>query len=166
MASDTQGRFSTPRRYVTRHNENGIATVSAHPNSEVKPFGDGSQGVPLWSAIASPADISNCGLEQPADISTSSSGSFFTAYDLPPKYDGPFHRSITLDYVFVFKGTVVLTMEDGTRVTLGEGDTIVQRGTMHKWSNEGEGWARMMSVMMPAMPAIDNGREIETHWPY
>ncbi|UPK89534.1 hypothetical protein LCI18_000469 [Fusarium solani-melongenae] len=155
-----------PRRFVTQHNEDGVATIAAHPDPEARTFGDGSYAFPLWSASEAPADVSNSGLGQAADIHTASMGSFFTAYDIPPNYDGPFHRSITLDYVLVFKGTIVLTTEDGTRTTLGEGDTIVQRGTMHKWSNEGTDWARMVTVMVPALPVITGGQELSAHWPY
>lgn len=166
MASSIGSQLSTPRRYITHHNEDGIASVSVRSDEVARPFGDGSYGFPLWSADKSPADNSNKGLELPADISTASSGSFFTAYDIPPKYDGAFHRTITQDYVLVFKGSIVLTMEDGSRVVLSEGDTIVQRGTTHKWSNESEEWARMVTVMVPASPVVVNGRELLTHWPY
>jgi hypothetical protein len=40
----------------------------------------------------------------------------------------------------------VLELEDGERVTLNEGDTVIQRGTMHCWRNETAEWARMYFV--------------------
>lgn len=167
MASFTGSQYSTPRRYITHHDKNGIALVSARSDEVARPFGDGSFGFPLWSASQSPADNSDRGSQQPADISTAFNGSFFTAYDLPPGYEGPLHRSTTLDYVLVYKGIIVLTMDGGSRVTLVEGDTIIQRGTMHKWSNEGDQWARMMTVMVAAMPVVaTDGTELQMHWPF
>lgn len=61
----------------------------------------------------------------------------------------------------------MLTLEAGERVELGEGDTVVQRGTMHAWSNESGGWARLISVMMPAKPVVmGNGEEFRAVWPF
>lgn len=57
-------------------------------------------------------------------------------------------------------------MEDGSQVTLSEGDTVVQQGTMHKWSNGGDGWARMVTVMVSARPPVIAGQELQPHWPY
>lgn len=74
--------------------------------------------LPLRSASGSPADISRRPINQLPDIPAASSGSFFTTYDIPPEYDGPFHRPVALDYVLVFLGIVTLTMEDGSQVTL------------------------------------------------
>ncbi|KAE8358170.1 hypothetical protein BDV27DRAFT_138128 [Aspergillus caelatus] len=113
-----------------------------------------------------PADISREVTNQQPGIAAASSGSFFTVYDIPPRYDGPFHRTTTLDYVMVFRGVVILTMEDGSQATLAEGDTVVQQGTMHKWTNGGDGWARMVTVMVSAHPPIVNGHQLQPHWPY
>lgn len=162
MASTTSPQLPVPRTVVTQHNKDGTSTLSEQAITG-KFFGDGSQSIPLWSASKSPADMTE---QRSADISTGSTGSFFTAYDIPPNFDGPLHRTVTLDYVLVLKGTVGLIMDDGSSVTLREGDTVVQRGTMHKWKNEGDGWARMISVMLPAQPVVVQRRELPSVWPY
>ncbi|OJJ02991.1 hypothetical protein ASPVEDRAFT_712532 [Aspergillus versicolor CBS 583.65] len=166
MAYNSRGRFPQGQQFVTYHNGSGVATTSRRTEEPSTPFGDGSIGTPLWSASESPADISRRAINQLPDISAASSGSFFTTYDIPPGYDGPFHRSVTLDYVLVFRGIVTLTMEDGSQVTLAEGDTVVQQGTMHKWSNQEDSWARMVTVMVSAHPPVVAGREMQPHWPY
>ncbi|CAK96242.1 uncharacterized protein An02g00270 [Aspergillus niger] len=71
------------------------------------------------------------------------------------------HRSITLDYITVTQGVVTLSTDDGSTVTLRAGDTVVQRGTMHKWGNPSDEWARLTSVMVQARPVVVDGKEME-----
>ncbi len=47
------------------------------------------------------------------------------------------HTTATIDFEVVLSGTVDLELDDGARVTLGAGDTVVQNGTRHRWSNPG-----------------------------
>ena len=113
-----------------------------------------------------PADVNQVELKQDPTISASNTGSYFTTYDIPPYFDGPQHRTRTIDYVLVLKGTIQLTMGNGSAVILNEGDTVVQLGTMHKWTNLGSGWARMVTVMLPAEPVVIHGEALQPEWPY
>jgi uncharacterized cupin superfamily protein len=45
------------------------------------------------------------------------------------------HRSESVDLLYVIAGRCVLELDDGARIELREGDTAVQSGTMHAWSN-------------------------------
>lgn len=47
------------------------------------------------------------------------------------------HTTATVDFEVVLSGTVTLELDDGAMVTLGPGDTVVQNGTRHRWSNPG-----------------------------
>lgn len=47
------------------------------------------------------------------------------------------HTTATIDFEVVLSGRVDLELDDGARVTLGVGDTVVQNGTRHRWSNPG-----------------------------
>ncbi|HEY9555197.1 MAG TPA: cupin domain-containing protein [Acidimicrobiales bacterium] len=47
------------------------------------------------------------------------------------------HTTATIDFEVVLSGTVVLELDDGAAVTLHPGDTVVQNGTRHRWSNPG-----------------------------
>lgn len=58
------------------------------------------------------------------------------------------HRTETIDYGIVVKGAVNLILDDGKREVLKAGDVIIQRGTMHKWINEGDEWTRIFFVML------------------
>jgi mannose-6-phosphate isomerase-like protein (cupin superfamily) len=48
------------------------------------------------------------------------------------------HTSATVDIGVVLAGEVVLELDDGATVTLRAGDTVVQNGTRHRWSNPGD----------------------------
>jgi quercetin dioxygenase-like cupin family protein len=48
----------------------------------------------------------------------------------------------------MMKGSIVLILDNNERVTLNEGDIIVQRGTIHGWINETDEWTRMYFVML------------------
>jgi mannose-6-phosphate isomerase-like protein (cupin superfamily) len=47
------------------------------------------------------------------------------------------HTTDTIDFEVVLSGEVVLELDDGAEVTLSLGDTVVQNGTRHRWSNRG-----------------------------
>jgi mannose-6-phosphate isomerase-like protein (cupin superfamily) len=48
------------------------------------------------------------------------------------------HTTPTIDYGVVISGQAVLELDDGAVVTLNPGDTYIQNGTRHRWSNPGE----------------------------
>jgi mannose-6-phosphate isomerase-like protein (cupin superfamily) len=51
--------------------------------------------------------------------------------------DPGMHTTATIDFEVVLQGSVTLELDDGAKVTLGVGDTVVQNGTRHRWSNPG-----------------------------
>lgn len=53
------------------------------------------------------------------------------------------HTTATIDFEVVLDGEVTLELDDGATVTLRPGDTVVQNGTRHRWSNHGEVPARL-----------------------
>lgn len=57
--------------------------------------------------------------------------------------DPGMHATDTIDFEVVLEGTVVLELDDGATVTLNPGDTVVQNGTRHRWTNPGDTPARM-----------------------
>jgi hypothetical protein len=54
--------------------------------------------------------------------------------DFPELEEGGFHRTDTVDIVFMISGEVVLLADDGEKV-LHDGDTVVQLGSRHAWHN-------------------------------
>lgn len=60
------------------------------------------------------------------------------------------HTTDTVDFELVLEGEVILELDDGATVRLGPGDTVVQNGTRHRWSNPGSVPARMVVFMCGA----------------
>ena len=48
------------------------------------------------------------------------------------------HTTATVDYGVVISGEAVLELDDGATVTLRPGDSYIQNGTRHRWSNTGD----------------------------
>jgi mannose-6-phosphate isomerase-like protein (cupin superfamily) len=51
--------------------------------------------------------------------------------------DPGMHTTATVDFEVVLSGQATLELDDGAKVTLEVGDTCVQNGTRHRWSNAG-----------------------------
>ena len=58
-----------------------------------------------------------------------------------------FHRTDTIDYVFILDGSVELVLDDGS-VHLQPGDCVVQRETNHAWRNHNDHPIRLLVVMV------------------
>jgi Cupin domain. len=48
------------------------------------------------------------------------------------------HTTATIDYGVVLSGQAVLELDAGAKVTLNPGDSYIQNGTRHRWSNTGD----------------------------
>ncbi len=48
------------------------------------------------------------------------------------------HTTATVDYGVVISGQAILELDDGVTVTLNPGDSYIQNGTRHRWSNSGD----------------------------
>ncbi|KAM0078883.1 hypothetical protein ACKRZS_008749 [Fusarium odoratissimum] len=88
--------------------------------------------------------------------------SIFRIVDFPPRSSGHMHRTISIDYVVVQKGAVVLVLEDGSKTPVGEGDVVVQQGTMHGWDNPTDEWARLLVILLPAEAPVVAGKALKT----
>lgn len=47
------------------------------------------------------------------------------------------HTTATIDFEVVLSGSCTLELDDGATVDFHPGDTVVQNGTRHKWTNRG-----------------------------
>ncbi|KAJ7140555.1 hypothetical protein C8R43DRAFT_1089211 [Mycena crocata] len=160
--SATQCPFPV-RRVVTVHSSAGTSSVIADTDKLNAVYD-------LHYTGEAPAAID-------AEIKTlvSPDGSSFRCWDLAPGEVSvgawlnrqanaglqPMHRTVTIDYVIVFKGTVTLELEEGKVVTLKEGDTTIQRGTMHRWRNASSEWVKVYYVMLGAKPIQTDGKILE-----
>jgi mannose-6-phosphate isomerase-like protein (cupin superfamily) len=51
--------------------------------------------------------------------------------------DPGMHTTASVDYGIVLSGEATLELDDGATVVLKPGDTYIQNGTRHRWSNSG-----------------------------
>jgi len=60
------------------------------------------------------------------------------------------HRSNTVDLIYVISGRIVLELDDGVKVNLQAGDTLVQNGTCHAWHNPYDEPCRFITTQIGA----------------
>ncbi|TFK35303.1 hypothetical protein BDQ12DRAFT_737612 [Crucibulum laeve] len=165
------------RRVVTGHNPSGQSTFisdKVEPFQRLVPGGD-AIAYHLYRTNAIPAKVDSevaaggAGLfldeiqGNGSELYTKT-GSVFRSVDVAPGSLSPFHRTESLDYAIVAKGSVVLILENGEEVTLNEGDVVCQRATMHAWRNDTAKYCRIYFVMLGAKPVLINGKVLAEEW--
>ena len=150
------------RRVVTSHSEEGKAVVLQDTQLSCPILPHGAASAQIWCSDTSPADVASPDDKGLTETGFVNGGSIFRVVDLPPHSVGALHRSISLDYIIVQKGSVVLTLDDGSRTRVEQGGLIVQQATMHGWDNEGDDWARILCIMLPAKAPTVKGKELQT----
>lgn len=73
------------------------------------------------------------------------------------------HRTESIDYGVVLEGQIVLLLDD-EEVVLERGDMVVQRGTIHAWTNRTDRITRMLFVLTdgvfdPALAEAQTGHD-------
>ena len=58
------------------------------------------------------------------------------------------HRTATVDTVYVVKGSCMCELDDGASFQLNAGDTLIQCGAIHAWSNPFDEQCQVLSVMI------------------
>ena len=75
---------------------------------------------------------------------------------LPPRHPA-MHATRTIDYAIVMSGEIVMEI-DGSSVHLRAGDVVVQRGTIHNWTNPGTEPCVIAFVLVAAKPVERAGK--------
>ncbi|KAK7890489.1 hypothetical protein LTR67_008376 [Exophiala xenobiotica] len=88
------------------------------------------------------------------------SGVFCRIVDFPATGDTPddvnvMHRTQSVDFGVVLKGSIKLTLDDGVETLMKEGDVCVQRATIHAWKNISSENCRMLFVLVPSEPVVN-----------
>lgn len=144
------------RRVVTGHDSQGKAIVVSDALVPVTTRRPGQQGSVVWALERIPADNLD-----PADGALSAQATLLRngvvlrilRYDAGAA--GNMHRTESLDCGVIISGSIVLELDDGVEVELHAGDTVVQRGTIHKWTNRGSEPCTIAFVLVDAMPIGD-----------
>ncbi len=148
------------RRIVTGHHETGttIFTVDEELQTVVIPSGDAAMAT-IWTTETVPADCNDETDGRFRDAGTTlNGGSVIRVVDMLPGASSPMHRSSSIDYGIVMSGNIELELENGLFKSIGEGEIIVQRGTIHKWRNPSKTEiCRIIFILIEAKPFEVNG---------
>jgi len=72
------------------------------------------------------------------------------------------HRTLSLDYISVISGEIVLRLDSGEEKTVKAGEFIVQKGVNHEWINRSDSVCRMVVVMVGSQKIVlENGKALE-----
>ena len=156
MASSSQPLPST-RRIVTGHDKSAKAVITSDTVIHGVATDHGPWIQSIWSTDSLPPDVNSPEDKGLVKIGLSNKGTVVRVLDFPPKSKGMLHRSITLDYIYVIKGTVTLVVDDEARTVVQENDMVVQQATMHSWDNETDEWARFLVVLIASEPPVVDG---------
>ena len=87
----------------------------------------------IWSTDATPARTDT---DPPRVLAPPPGGSVCRIVSFPPRDPArpPMRATRTLDFCLVLEGEITLVL-DAEEVHLAKGDTVIQRGTRHAWSN-------------------------------
>src|ERR1700753_2729120 len=141
--------LQAPRFVVTSHTKDGVSIFESDAQANLfSPFGPtassfaqfhSSLSVPA-SNVTSPPDISNTIPRSPP------AGVVFCTTDIAPGFTVPMHRTVSLDYIAVISGEIVLRLDGGDEKTVKAGELIVQKGVNHHWINRTREFSRLMVV--------------------
>ncbi|KAL4960227.1 cupin domain-containing protein [Aspergillus stella-maris] len=168
MTQPTNQPLPPIRRIVTGHNNETKATIQLDSQNNARQAGHGPYITRLWASNEVPADLNVTATSDMGLLETglSNNGSICRIVDFPPKSKGMVHRSMTLDYIYVVEGEVVLTLDDESRTVVGKGEVVVQRATMHGWDNEADSWARLLCILIAAEKPVVEGRLLDAEVPF
>lgn len=129
---------ATPvRRVVTGHDADGRAIFFADDTVVPQAYpGQDAAFLRIWSTASVPADNNDPvdGRDRALALH-GQGGSAIRVVDMAPGMVSPMHRTATIDYIVILSGRLELELDDGLTKTIGTGDIVVQRGTIHRWRN-------------------------------
>ncbi|KAK4497563.1 hypothetical protein PRZ48_012014 [Zasmidium cellare] len=163
--------------FITAHDSNGKAVFSTILPAEQHKI-DITVGrlTTLWSTSSFPTNLSTTSdIEQYAQNRTQlpprgqicpPGGTSVLIMDIAPSPHRVMHRTMTLDVVIVVDGAVEILLDSGEKRVLRKGDSLVQRATMHEWSNPFAEWAKLaVFVQACEEPVVAGGKDLRVEWP-
>ena len=138
------------RRVVTGHDKNGKAQVVIDELSDnVISRRTGQQSTVIWATDQTPANLKVLNdLSASVQSTTVPNGTVFRISRFEPGVAPRNHRTASMDYAVVISGKIDMELDDGEVVNLKAGDVLVQRGTVHNWTNPGTEPCTIAFVLM------------------
>ena len=147
------------RRVVTGHDADGAALVWMDgPAANHKYPDEKVSSTLMWSTTGSPAPFDGSDDEGARMLGTAppAGGSRFTMMEFQPgnAWHG-LHQTDTIDYVICVFGEIDMYLDETNFVTLKAGDVLIQRGTLHGWSNRSQSVCRLAVILLDGRPKRD-----------
>ena len=143
------------RRIVTGHNAQGQSLVSddslidSHPGKM-----DAAISIAdLWLNALPPSLDGADPAKSDFPVLPSNGGAVFRILELMPGTPPHMHKTATIDYIVVLAGTLGMLLDDGTELTMKQHDVMIQRATVHGWTNRGSEPCRFATVVIDATGA-------------
>jgi uncharacterized cupin superfamily protein len=72
------------------------------------------------------------------------------------------HRTLSLDYIAIISGEIILRLDSGEEKMIKAGEFIVQKGVNHEWINRSENVCRLLAVMVASEKIVlEDGTALE-----
>jgi uncharacterized cupin superfamily protein len=145
------------RRIVTGHDASGKAVVKIDElcKNVISRRPKHSSCV-VWTTASLPADVSGDEDGAARKVATSDpGGTVFRIVQYEPGVAPRVHRTESIDYAVVVSGEIDMELDDGLVVHLKQGDTLVQRATIHNWVNRGSQPCVIAFVLIAAKPVLN-----------
>ncbi len=150
------------RRVVTANDKDGKSYIKWDTEIEDAAGRPGFSGANLWATKKLPAETTE---EDPAKWemgTTIAGGSVYRLGVYQPGVSERWHRTDSIDYAIVVSGEMWMQLDKG-EVHLKQGDTIIQRGTIHNWVNRGKVPCVMLFVLIATEGGKATGWESHSH---
>jgi quercetin dioxygenase-like cupin family protein len=144
----------SPRRLVASvdHEGRSHALLDGPPPVGFRSPGESGAGLwDLWQTGGSLVDAAQGGDGEGWVLDPLGQGAAFRIVELGAGHEpgeGGWHTTQTIDLDIVLSGQLELSLPDLEPVVLGPGDTVVQRGTHHRWRPLGDQPVRWAAVML------------------
>lgn len=156
------------RRLISGHNDKGEAVFIEDQNCpNVFALADNPEFVvtEFWRQVDAPNDIASVYADTAAgefNINPTRRGNVFRIIEFPPNAklgineDGtpvePMkHRTASVDYCYILEGEVYAVLDQEEKL-MKKGDILIQRGTVHSWSNRSDKPVVILFVLCGAEP--------------
>jgi quercetin dioxygenase-like cupin family protein len=147
------------RRVVTGHDANGRAIIAVNEICKnVTSRRPNHESCVVWSTGSFPTDNSAAEDGGARTVATTDpNGTVFRIGLYQPGVAPRNHRTESIDYAVVMSGEIDMEI-DGATVHLRAGDVLVQRGTIHNWTNPGTEPCVIAFVLIAAKPVERAGK--------
>lgn len=165
-ADHSAHELSSPTTYITGHDSNGKAIIHSKRPVEWKNYDNDLLKMSVGWTTQFPPDLNNdtdIALHQTkvnsGELGLVSGGGVVLRYvDFAPGYTCMMHRTQSVDYGIVIEGSIKSILDSGETQLMQRGSVMVQRATMHQWSNPSKTeWARMIFVLQDCQPLFVAG---------